>query len=268
MIYKDRRDYVELIRLPSKCNTAGVNITEVIEVFDSIESVSIESEKRNPFMQLELSRQIQKHQQTSLSNMVTGFQALGKIIEPDLTQDERNVISMIHYLIVAESLYEFVINQLCCILVKVGVAHPFDPNNAGSCEGISEESLGTKRSFLRTAGLTQLADSFDNHIRNAAGHQMFEIRANGIYIPKRDRVIQPDTEYAKLRNAAMVGYHAILHYYDLHHGPLAHFSDSTFTTEAGIETIEKTMPKMQNADPTRWSAIAQAAEADVSVPQN
>lgn len=236
-------------------------------MFDCIESVYAESEKTNPFMQLELFRQIQKHQQTSFKNMVTWFRAMEKIKEQELSDDEKYVIEMADYLIVAESLYDFVVDQLCCILVAVGAMHPFDPQNAGSCEGISEESLGTKRSFLRSMGLTQLADNFDNQIRNAAGHQTFEIRNNGVYVHKRDRVIQPGPEYAKLRNATMVGYQAILHYYELHHGPLFHFPDSVFTTPAGIEAMEAAVEKMRTADFSLWAEMAKNAISDLDSPQ-
>ena len=127
--------------------------------------------------------------------------------------------------------------------------------------GISKESLGKKRNFLKSVGLMQLVDNFDNHIRNAAAHQTFEIRDDGLYIHKLDKVIKPDSEYAKLRNVSIVTYEAIRHYYDLYHGPLFRFPDSVFTTQDGIERIERAVMKMRNTDPDQWKSMA--AQVDV-----
>ncbi|MCY4490106.1 MAG: hypothetical protein OXC46_01420 [Thaumarchaeota archaeon] len=181
---------------------------------------------------------------------------MNKIKVSELNDSEIDIMYMIYYLIVAENPYLFVVDHICCIIVTAGAKHPFDPKNVSSCMGISKESLGKKRNFLKSVGLTQLADNFDNKIRNAAAHQSFEIRADGLYIHELGKVINPDLEYAKLRNVSVVGYEAIRHYYDLYHGPLSCFPDSVFTTQDGIERIVRAVEVMRNTNPDQWKSMA------------
>ena len=229
-------------------------------MFACIEPFYNKAEKINPFLQPELFWEMQKRQQTSSQNAQIWIQGFFKIRELELRQDEKCVLSMVSYLVLAESVYRFIVDQLSCVLVKAGASHPFNPKNVTNCKGISEESLGTKRRFLHENGLERIANAFDNRIRNAAGHLLFELQEDGIHIDGIDGTVDPNAEWMKLRNATMAGLVAIAHYYDIYHGPMKHFSDSVFTSQAGVAMVEMTMPDMICAVPALWPDIARDAE--------
>ena len=225
-------------------------------MFNIIKTAYTKSENMDQSIQFKLFSSFQKHQQTSFKNMIMWVHAMNKIKASELSDSEIDVMYMFYYLIVAECLYEFVVDHICCIMVTEDPKYHFNPNNASSCMGISKESLGKKRNFLKSVGLMQLVDNFDNHIRNAAAHQTFEIRDDGLYIHKLDKVIKPDLEYAKLRNVSIVAYEAIRHYYDLYYGPLSCFPDSVFTTQNGIDMMGRAVMEMRNTNPDQWKSMA------------
>lgn len=58
----------------------------------------------------------------------------------------------------------------------------------------------------------------------------------------------------------MVGHEAIAHYYDLYHGPYRYFSDSIFTTDAGIDIVKRTVSEMTIDVSALWPDIVRMAE--------
>ena len=142
MAYKDRRDYIESEILAQKCQQYGIKQDEVLDVFPPIESAYIKAESVNPFIQYMLSKQIQQRQQTTLANMVTWFEIFDQVKNLSISSNEKNILSMVNYLILTESLYRSVVDQLCCVLVMTGAAHSFKPENAKDCDKLSKnESL-------------------------------------------------------------------------------------------------------------------------------
>lgn len=263
MAYKDRRDYVGSKVLEQKCQRNGINKAEVLNVFPPIESAYIQAESIKPFVQYTLSKQMQQRQQTTFTNASTWFKTFDRMKNLNIGHDEKTVLSMVNYLILTESIYRFVVDQLCCVFVATGAPHPFKPENAKDCEKLSKnESLANKCKFLMNMNLGKIGSIYNRHIRNAAGHLSFEIKGKGPYIASLKKTIDPVKEYEALWNAAMVGREAIAHYYELYHGPYSHFSDSIFTTDAGIVVVERTIPKMTKAVPPLWPYIARKAEEE------
>ena len=261
MAYKDHRDYVESEILAQKCQQYGIKRAEVLDVFPPIESAYIKAESVNPFMQYMLFKQTQQRQQTTLTNTVTWFEIFDQIKNLSISNDKKNVLSMVNYLILTESFYRSVVDQLCCVLVTTGAAHSFKPENTKDCDKLSKNaSLANKCKFLMNMNLGKIGSIYNRHIRNAAGHLSFEIKDKGPYIANLKKTIDPVKEYEVLWNAAMVGHAAITHYYDLYHGPYHYFSDSVFTTDAGIDLVKRTVPKMTIANSALWPDIIRMAE--------
>lgn len=178
--YKDCRDYVESEILEQKCQQYGIKKAEVLDVFSPIESAYIQAESVNPFMQYTLFKQIRQSQQTTFTNMVTWFKTFEQVKNLSISSDEKNVLSMVNYLILTESIYRSVVDQLCCVLVATGAAHSFKPENAKDCDKLSKnESLANKCKFLMNMNLGKIGSIYNRHIRNAAGHLSFEIKKQG-----------------------------------------------------------------------------------------
>ncbi len=253
------QDYIQSEYVTKWCIEFGIDMDDVLEMFAVIDSYFHKAEAINPFMQRELYLHMRNYE-VSHQNMSAWFSALRKINKMSWDQNERCSIDMISYLVLAESWYEAVVDRLCCLLVKIVDKHPFKPDNAKNCDGISRESLGTKRKFLKSCGLERISDAFDNQIRNASGHQSFEIRGNEAYIHKIDKTIDPRSEYMKLQAATMSVFVAFRYYYELRHGPYSHFSDDVFTTPSGIDMVKRTVAGMIH-NPGRWHDIAHYAES-------
>ncbi|MCY4490764.1 MAG: hypothetical protein OXC46_04790, partial [Thaumarchaeota archaeon] len=84
MTYKDRRDYVESVILPKKCDASEIDKTEVIEMFNIIKSGYKKSENMDQSIQFKLFSSFQKHQQTSFKNMIMLMHAMNKIKASEL----------------------------------------------------------------------------------------------------------------------------------------------------------------------------------------
>ena len=268
MGYRDYRDYLESVVLPRKCEQHGVDKCEVRMAFAEIEFIGTNAEQVNPYMQMEFFRHLQEFSQWCFPNVLTWGKLVTEIL--DCIQSDRNKIDtlfMVTYVATSESLYKFVVDWLCCALATTDITSQF-AKDTKNCECVSGKELAVKRSYLKDNNLDRIADALDSDIRNAAAHMSFKVKQNGVSIwetansgnPREEKVIIIGEAYEELRTVALAWYQAIVHFYDVHHGPYKYFQNSTFATEESIVMMERAVLDMVSTSMDLWPGMAQAAE--------
>lgn len=267
---RDCRHYVESALLPKKCREVGVDELKVQEAYVVIERIAAKAESANSDVQEELRRNWQVFRQRRFPNVLTWNKIVSDTtgsVQMDL--GEKETLFMVSYAVIAESVYKFVMDWLCCTLAAADKTQTF-ARSRKNWKSVSKKSIRMKLSFLKTNGLDQVVDALDFNIRHSAAHMSFrteqgmvrirETDDKGIPMSGTERVVDIDAKYHELRDGPLVWYRAIDHFYDLHHEPYRHFSAPSFGTDEGIKMVEREAGRMARVDRNRWPAMARAAE--------
>lgn len=244
--YQDKYDeYVRDI-LPAKCgvgNKDGVEPDKVCKLYKVIKPIFDAAEKNDECLQCTLSNDFRKNYDIMADNIKTWFKLIAEARKSQQAlQDEKigHIVHLMNYMVTCESLYTYMADWFCFIVVKAG-----DPKNHGTIHQTSDMSrmqyqhLGRKLSFLKQNKLGDYTSVCRTEVRNAIAHFSFEIRNNQVCIRNEEKSVDVEKEYGILRDKAVEGYLAVNMWYDLKSGTLKQIRYYQVLTENQKESLKQ-----------------------------